>query len=93
MSKVTAAIVALSLTLLPAIALASSVRLHNRDRQTYKLYVKHQGSAVHTSIGSSTVTTICSGPCTIRLKDTGSSIQAKAGDLITIQRGKLRRGR
>ena len=73
----------------PAVASAASVRLHNQDSRTWKLYVKHKGSAVHSAIGPRTVTNICSGPCTIQIKDTGASISARPGELIIIRGGKL----
>ena len=65
------------------------VRLHNRDAQSYRLYVRHQGSAVHTSIGPRTITNICSDECTIELKDSGTKVTAKPGNTVTIKGGKL----
>ena len=66
------------------------VRLHNRDAKTYRLYVRHESSAVHTSIGPRTVTNICSGACTIEVKETGTKMSANPGDTVVIEAGKLR---
>lgn len=74
-----------------SVASAAGVRLHNQDAKTYQLYVKHRGSAVNTSIGPHTITNICSDSCTIRLKDTGTSIMAGPGDTIRIKDGRLYR--
>ena len=75
-------------------ALAAGVRLHNKDAKAYKLYVKHSGSAVHTSINARAVTNICSGACTIKVVQTGSVVNARPGDRLVIQGGKLsRRGK
>jgi hypothetical protein len=74
-------------------ASATSIRLQNKDPQTWKLYVKHHGSAVHSTIGPRTVTNICSKPCTIQVKDTGASISANPGDLIIIKGGRLSKKR
>ena len=70
---------------------AGGVRLHNRDTKTYRLYVRHASSAVHTSIGPKTITNICSGECSIELKDSGTSIQATPGQTVLIEGGKLGR--
>ncbi|MFT7621256.1 MAG: hypothetical protein ACI9WU_000417 [Myxococcota bacterium] len=78
-----------AIVLLTSTALASGVRLHNKDARAYKLYVKHAGSAVHTSIGARTVTNICSATCTIKLKDTSAKITAGPGDKVVIQAGRL----
>ena len=69
---------------------AAVVRLHNRDAKTYPLYVRHTSSAVHTSIGPKTITNICSGACSIELKGTGKSVQAKPGQTVVISGGVLR---
>ncbi|MEC8025966.1 MAG: hypothetical protein VX223_18685 [Myxococcota bacterium] len=70
---------------------AGGVRLHNRDTKTYRLYVRHASSAVHTSIGPKTITNICSGECSIELKDSGTSIQATPGETVLIEGGRLAR--
>ncbi len=89
--RVTRALAVLALLLFATAAAASGVRLHNKDGKAYKLYVKHRGSAVHTSIGARTVTNICSSACTIRIKDTGSEISAAPGDKVVIKGGALTR--
>ena len=90
MSKRIAAMFAACLMLLTcANALAAAVRLHNKDTKAYKLYVKHDSSAVHTSINARAVTNICSSTCTIRLIDTGSELRAQPGDRLMIKDGKL----
>ncbi len=87
--SVVAILAATVMLLVSSVAMAASVRLHNKDRTTYKLYVKHSSSAVHTTINGRTVTNICSTACTIRLVDTGSVLQAKPGDRLVIKDGKL----
>ena len=87
-------VVVVLLLVVPALATAAGVRLHNRDARSYKLYVKHAGSAVHTSINKRAVTNICTGSCTISIPETGSSIHAQPGETIVIRNGQLvRRGR
>ena len=81
--------VALVTFCLTGAALADGVRLYNQDASSYDLYVKHSGSAVHTSIGPRTVSNICSAACTITVKSTGATLQAQGGETILIKNGRL----
>ena len=74
-------------------ALAAGVRLHNKDSNSYRLYVKNRGSGVHTTIGANTVRQVCSSNCVIKIKSTGATFKARGGDKLIIKNGRIVRSR
>lgn len=84
-------IVCFALVIFTGSAVAAGVKLINKDNASYRLFVKHQTSGVHTSIGANGHTKICSGQCTIRIKGKKASIVAAEGDTIIIRNGQLKK--
>ena len=77
----------LALMLLASTAAMASVHLHNEDGQSYDITVKcSSGTVTQTSISISTVSDIGTGPCTVTIKD-GGSTTAQDGQDIYIKNG------
>ena len=86
-------VVVLAMVVFAGSAAAAGVMLINKDNSSYRLFVKHQRTGLHTSIAAKSQTRICSGQCSIRIKGSKVSIQAAEGDTIIIQNGQFKKSR
>ena len=76
-------------TMLAATAsLAFAVKLINRDSTSHDLVVKCSSTA-QTSIGGSSTRDLGNGPCTVTVKETGSSATASGSQNLMIQNGSI----
>ena len=76
------------LILLP-ISIFSDVKIVNKDKVAYKLFIEKDNSAEHTSINAKTKAIACQTDCKILIKKTKKIIKAKDGDTIIIENGKF----
>ncbi len=66
----------------------ADVTLTNKDASSHDITIKcGSGSTTQTSIGSNVTRGIGTGPCTVTVKDNGSTYSAQDGDKIVIKTG------
>jgi len=76
-----------SLTFCSQLAMAG-VKLVNKDGQSHDILIKCSSSA-DSSVGGSSTRDLGNGPCTVTVKQSGSSATASGNDTLTIKDGKI----
>lgn len=66
----------------------AGVKLVNKDGQSHDILIKCSSSA-DSSVGGSSTRDLGNGPCTVTVKQSGSSATGSGNDTLTIKDGKI----